>query len=64
MRGKRGGVKEKTMAIDIKGLDKVEVLRALYLGTTPLGLGILHDKPTGLTRGCTTAMPDRAHARG
>ncbi len=38
------------MAIDIKGLDKVEVLRALYMGTRPLGLGILHDRPTGLTR--------------
>lgn len=38
------------MAIDIKGLDRVEVLRALYMGTRPMGMGILHDQPAGLTR--------------
>lgn len=31
--------------IDIKGLDKAEVLHALYHGTAPLGLGILHNQP-------------------
>ena len=38
------------MQIDITGLDTVEVLRALYNGTKPLGLGRMHDKPQGLTR--------------
>jgi hypothetical protein len=34
--------------IDIKGLDKAELLHALYHGTRALGLGRLHDN-SGLT---------------
>ena len=31
--------------IDITGIDKAELLVALYHGTHPLGMGVLHDNP-------------------
>jgi len=37
---------EKNMdKIDIKGIDKAELLAALHNGTRPLGLGFLHARP-------------------
>ena len=35
--------------VDIKGLDKAEVLRALYNQSKPQGLGILHYRPEDMT---------------
>jgi len=35
--------------IDIKGLNKAEVLAALYNNSKPLGLGFLHFDPTNMT---------------
>ena len=36
--------------INIKDLDKAEVLAALYNGSRPLGLGILHFDPKDMTK--------------
>ncbi len=35
--------------IDITGIDRVKLLQSLYRNTRPLGMGILHDQPGGLT---------------
>lgn len=35
--------------IDITGIDKAKLLQELYLGTRALGMGHLHDKPSGLS---------------
>lgn len=35
--------------IDIKGLDKLEVLQALYQGARPQGMGFIHFAPGPLT---------------
>ena len=37
--------------IDIKGLDRLKLLQALYDGTRALGLGFLYDRPSGLPEG-------------
>lgn len=50
--------------VDITGLDKVDVLRALYDATGPLGMGILHDKPDGLTVEDAQATITEAGERG
>lgn len=36
--------------VDIKGLNKAEVLAALYNNSKPLGLGFLHFDPTEMTK--------------
>lgn len=36
--------------INIKGLDKAEVLAALYNSSRPLGMGYLHFDPTPMTK--------------
>lgn len=36
--------------VEIEGLDLVEVLRALYAGASPQGLGLLHAQPGDLTK--------------
>lgn len=36
--------------MDIKGLDKAEVLAALYNASKPQGMGFLHYKPQDMTR--------------
>ena len=38
------------MKIDIAGLDKAEVLMALYAAARPQGLGHLHHEPGGLSK--------------
>lgn len=38
------------MEIDISGIDKAELLAALYNEARPLGLGYLHYDPTPMTR--------------
>lgn len=35
--------------IDITGIDKAELLAALYNGTRALGLGMIHDRRAGMT---------------
>lgn len=36
--------------VSIKGIDKAEVLRALYNASQPLGMGILHFTPQDMTK--------------
>lgn len=37
------------MDIEIKGIDKAELLAALYNGTRPQGMGVLHARPGDMT---------------
>lgn len=36
--------------ISIRGLDKIDVLRALYAAAKPLGMGFMHYTPGPLSR--------------
>lgn len=38
------------MTVSIQGLDKVEVLRALYARSRPLGMGAIHFQPGPMSR--------------
>ncbi len=48
-------------SIDISGIDKAALLAALYNGTRPLGWGILHDKPSGMTAEEAAKFLDDTH---
>jgi len=49
--------------INIEGLNRAEILAALYNNSKPLGMGILHYKPDPMTRDEAQALLDTEDAR-